>query len=44
MIKDESTIQLDQEWVELILLAKKIGLTQKEIRAFLQNHARPLKE
>ncbi len=28
---------LDQEWVELILSAKQLGLTQNEIRDFLRN-------
>lgn len=27
---------LDQEWVELILLAKEMGLTIEEVRDFLQ--------
>ncbi|RST70315.1 DNA-binding anti-repressor SinI [Siminovitchia acidinfaciens] len=28
-------VALDQEWVELIMLAKYLGLTQDEIRDFL---------
>lgn len=28
--------QLDPEWVELILIAKTMGLTPSEIRQFLQ--------
>ncbi|HBZ08877.1 MAG TPA: hypothetical protein DEO65_03195 [Bacillus bacterium] len=26
---------LDQEWVELIMLAKQMGLTMEEVREFL---------
>lgn len=29
------TVALDQEWVELIMLAKHLGLTREEIREFL---------
>lgn len=28
--------QLDQEWKELILQAKKLGLSIEEVRSFLQ--------
>lgn len=31
---------LDQEWVELILLAKTMGYTPEEIREFFQKHSK----
>ena len=29
-------VELDQEWVDLILAARRIGLTKDEIRSFLE--------
>lgn len=32
------TLDLDKEWVALILQAKQIGLNAAEVRHFLNNH------
>lgn len=31
--------QLDNEWVDLIFLAKAMGITSEEVRQFLQNNS-----
>ena len=36
---EQSTNRLDSEWLELILMAKQIGLTIEEIREFLRAQA-----
>ncbi|WP_233522613.1 anti-repressor SinI family protein [Peribacillus glennii] len=35
-LKMPELLQLDEEWVELIVQAKEIGLNVEEIREFLQ--------
>ncbi|SDK35647.1 anti-repressor SinI family protein [Sediminibacillus albus] len=37
----ESGEHLDKEWIELMLNAKGLGITQDEIRSFLSVHRKP---
>ncbi len=40
MNKLQENKDLDEEWVELILQAKQIGLTIEELRIFLNQYSR----
>jgi len=35
--KEGITLHLDQEWIRLIQEAKEVGLSVKEVKAFLDN-------
>lgn len=35
MVSDSQQLELDEEWIELIEQAKKMGLTTDEVRSFI---------
>ncbi|NQX60404.1 anti-repressor SinI family protein [Paenibacillus qinlingensis] len=43
MLKQTDIEEYDAEWINLIMSARKMGLTMEDIRAFLRSPFQPMK-